>query len=668
MKWRLTVLSLFVLLISFLSLGAVKEFGNDIPYPAQSAFSLTNSSQIASNQVFDKVQAIADKHHLTIYRPFLDDSGKSSTFVFGEVQDKHQGYVTDRAVLETKSVNGMYYSSKGLPAELETEMQQLGVSYSGADLPWYLVPVNFLFMNLRSLAIWTLFFVFAVLFFAVKMLYIKKAMVQRSLGLFDRDFKRSLWLDATILLGAGIFSWLIFVLWQGSLSNVYVKTFSILLFINLAILIFLSLLVNVLFALNLRLMSAVTVLKNKKSNPLVLYIWLFGILLSCFIFGITVSESVKTISKSAQEIAVLGNWKVAQDYNIITWFENTAAHTDEHHQLDADFMKENSAKQRTFIQSFGADNWLYSESSSLSPERVEYAPQEFKQELTDNGVDTKLAEKLFYVNTGLVDKNKELNSQNQYGQPNTDGVGVLYIPSSQMVNIEGIRKLVDYEYFQYSSFKAEDFEIVEVPDGQKTFLFNHKGERDELFAKQEVIDAVLVQINFQNLPEDAAFDGKYDVFAVNGIFKQDLIKEKIDQAGLTNFSSMTNVSEQLLLARETIISQLTGTVIALAMLVLAQFFIIYEYISTRMKQKAKKISLQSLLGTNSGMEIFQSLLPLILGIFFVSLLTILMRGDFVVTILVGCLYIIEIAAMCGFAFLQVKKHRVQIIKGDFEIV
>lgn len=34
MKWRITVLSLFVLLVSFLSLGAVKEFGNDIPYPA----------------------------------------------------------------------------------------------------------------------------------------------------------------------------------------------------------------------------------------------------------------------------------------------------------------------------------------------------------------------------------------------------------------------------------------------------------------------------------------------------------------------------------------------------------------------------------------------------------------------------------------------------------
>lgn len=177
-----------------------------------------------------------------------------------------------------------------------------------------------------------------------------------------------------------------------------------------------------------------------------------------------------------------------------------------------------------------------------------------------------------------------------------------------------------------------------------------------------------MQINFHKLPEDLAFDGKYDVFAVNGIFKQGLIKEKIDQTGLTNFSSMTNASEQLLLARETIISQLTGTIIALVMLVLAQFFIIYEYVSTRIKQKAKKISLQSLLGTSSGMEIFQSLLPLILGIFFVSLLTLLMKGNILVIMLVGFLYAIEIAVMSGFALLQVKKYRVQIIKGDFEIV
>lgn len=668
MKWRITVLSLFVLLVSFLSLGAVKEFGNDIPYPAQAAFSLTDSSDVDKEQIFDRIEEQAKKHGLTIYRPFLDTTGKTATFVFGEFKDKNPDYVTDRGALATSSISGMYYSSRGVPAELETSLRQFGIKYTGADLPWYLVPLNFLFMNLRSLAVWTLFFVFAVLLFAVKMLYIKKAMIQRSLGIFEENAKRSLYLDAAILLGMGSFVWLSFILWQGSMANVYAKTFSLLLLINLSILILLSLLVNVLFALNIRLMSAVAVLKNKKSNPLVLYIWLFGILISCLIFGITVSESAKTISKSTQEIAVLGNWKVAQDYNTITWFENTAGHTDENHQLDADFMKENSAKQRTFIQSFGATNWLYSEQSSLSPEKIEYAPAEFKQELANNGVDTGIAEKLLYVNTGMIDKNKELYPQNQYGQTNMDGLGTIYIPKSQMANSEVIRQTINYEYFQYAGFKAEDFQIVEIPDGQKTFFFNHKGSQDELFAKQEAVDRILVQINFHKLPEDLAFDGKYDVFAVNGIFKQGLIKEKIDQAGLTNFSSMTNASEQLLLARETIISQLTGTIIALVMLVLAQFFIIYEYVSTRIKQKAKKVSLQSLLGTSSGMEIFQSLLPLILGIFFVSLLTLLMKGNILVIMLVGFLYAIEIAVMSGFALLQVKKHRVQIIKGDFEIV
>ncbi|EGV06982.1 hypothetical protein HMPREF1042_2164 [Streptococcus constellatus subsp. pharyngis SK1060 = CCUG 46377] len=259
--------------------------------------------------------------------------------------------------------------------------------------------------------------------------------------------------------------------------------------------------------------------------------------------------------------------------------------------------------------------------------------------------------------------------QNKYGQAPKESLGVIYIPKSQMAHIDNIRKIINYERFRYSALKAEDFQIVEIPDGQKTFLFNHKDGPDELLAKQEVVNKILVQINFHNLPADAAFDNYYTVLATKGAFKQKWIKEKISQAGLTHFSSMTNISEQLLLARENIVSQLTGTITALLMLVLAQFFIIYEYITTRMKQKAKKISLQSLLGASSYLEIFQSLLPLIAGILFVSALTILvMKGSFLVVGLVGVLYAFEITAMSYFALMNVRKNRVQIIKGDFEIL
>ncbi len=62
------------------------------------------------------------------------------------------------------------------------------------------------------------------------------------------------------------------------------------------------------------------------------------------------------------------------------------------------------------------------------------------------------------------------------------------------------------------------------------------------------------------------------------------------------------------------------------MLVLAQFFI-YEYITTRMKQKRKDFFTKFVRDKSSYLEIFQSLLPLIAGILFVSALTILvMKG------------------------------------------
>ena len=175
MKWRLTVISIFVLLLSFLSLGAVKEYGNDIKYPVQSAFSITGFTGTPDkNQIFDKIEELAQKEHMQIYRPFLDSNSKEQTYVFGETKSD-SAYVTNRSVLLTNDVNGMYYAGKSVPATFGKELEAMGLIYKGGDLPWYLMPVYFLFTNLRSLAIWTLFFVFALLLFAVKLMYAKKS-------------------------------------------------------------------------------------------------------------------------------------------------------------------------------------------------------------------------------------------------------------------------------------------------------------------------------------------------------------------------------------------------------------------------------------------------------------------------------------------------------------
>nr|WP_231207020.1 hypothetical protein [Streptococcus equi] len=57
---------------------------------------------------------------------------------------------------------------------------------------------------------------------------------------------------------------------------------------------------------------------------------------------------------------------------------------------------------------------------------------------------------------------------------------------------------------------------------------------------------------------------------------------------MTNFSSLTNVSNHLILERHKILSQLIGSVIALTVLAIAQCFIIYEYIVSLMNKRPKR--------------------------------------------------------------------------------
>nr|WP_231207014.1 hypothetical protein [Streptococcus equi] len=55
--------------------------------------------------------------------------------------------------------------------------------------------------------------------------------------------------------------------------------------------------------------------------------------------------------------------------------------------------------------------------------------------------------------------------------------------------------------FQYSSLKANQLVVQEVPDGQKSFLFNHKQDQQDIFAQQEEVNTILVQLNFSFMTE-----------------------------------------------------------------------------------------------------------------------------------------------------------------------
>ncbi|HEL0775639.1 TPA: ABC transporter permease [Streptococcus equi subsp. zooepidemicus] len=667
MRWRATVICIFVLLLTCLSFGAVKEYGNDIKYPVQAAFSLVASNKdVDKGHVLDRIEALAEQEHIQIYRPYLDHTGKEATYLFG-TNGKKTAYSSNRKELLTNDLSGMYYTTRSLPSSFETAMTELGLTYKGADLPWYLLPYYFLFTNLRSLAIWTLFFVFALLLFAVKLMYAKKSMILRSLGLFEHYSRRELLQDLLLMGASFAVSILLFILYQGSISNIFVKSFTLLILTNAVILLLLMLAVHALFFINIRSLKALAILKNKRATPLVLFVWLVGICLSSVIFGLSLHKSLETIGKSANDIQVLGKWDTAKDFAEITWLETLSAHTDDNHQIDSDYFKEENQRYQHFLLSFSDSEVIYSEPSSLNETNLQSAPDDFKKELKTNGVDPRIASKVRYVNQGFMLKNKDIFPNNDYGRPAADAAGVIYIPKHMMGDADSILNIVNYEWFQYSSLKANQLVVQEVPNGQKSFLFNHKQDQQDIFAQQEEVDTILVQLNFSFMTEPSLLT-KFGEMAQKSIYRQALIRDRLTQAGLMNVSGLTNVSNHLILERHKILSQLIGSVIALTVLAIAQCFIIYEYIVSLMKQKAKKISVWSLMGQKSLVLIGRLLLPLALCLFLAIGMMGILTGNSLMVLGIGLLYLGEIVCMSFFAYQAILKHRIQIIKGDFDIL
>lgn len=392
-----------------------------------------------------------------------------------------------------------------------------------------------------------------------------------------------------------------------------------------------------------------------------------GICLSSVIFGFSLHKSLETIRKSANDIQVLGKWDKAKDFAEITWLETLSAHTDENHQIDSDYFKEENQRYQHFLLSFSDSEVIYSEPSSLNETNLQSAPDDFKKELKTNGVDARIASKVRYVNQGFMLKNKDIFPNNDYGRPAADAAGVIYIPKHMMGDADSILNIVNYEWFQYSSLKANQLVVQEVPNGQKSFLFNHKEDQQDIFAQQEEVDTILVQLNFSFMTEPSLLT-KFGEMAQKSIYRQALIRDRLTQAGLTNFSSLTNVSNHLILERHKILSQLIGSVIALTVLAIAQCFIIYEYVVSLMKQKAKKISIWSLMGQNSFVLIGRLLLPLALCLLLAIGMMGILTGNRLMVLGIGLLYLGEIVCMSFFAYQAILKHRIQIIKGDFDIL
>jgi hypothetical protein len=674
MKWRISVLCFIVSLLAILGLGEIQEFGDGIKYPAQAGVNLTKyEGNLTKKQIRNKLEQLTKANNLVLFKPILQSNGSQKVFIFGNGQNylKNKMYSDDKRLLDDTEMTGMYYSDKKISNNLINELETMGFKYKAGDIAWWMVPVNFfLGRNVRSIAVWTLLFVFAVLLFAVKMMYVKTTMVQRSLGMLRATIIKDIVLDIGILILDVIIIVTFFILWQGSFSSVFVKSFNLLLSVILLSLIVIALIVNGLFALNVRLMPAIKVLKNKKSQGIVSYIWLIGILASVFIFNITANEIIHESFELSKKAKMLQGWEVAKDFAKISWFSREEEHMNKDHQIDGQFMLDNGRKNKYFIQAFGEKNWLYSKETSLDKRMLEV--DSFAQKLNQAGVDISLAKAIHYVNEGMVAKNKQIYPNNNYGKLSaTDKSSpvIIYVPQKHQKSINKIKNIVNFEHFQYTAVNANLAPVIIVPNQQTTFLFKHIEGENELFAGQTEKDKILVQLNFSKFPDDNALTTNFEIIAFDGLFKQKLVKQNLQSAGLEDtFSSLTNAASDVLMKRNTIINRLIGATIALISLTIAQVFVLYQYIKLQIELRSKQITIKNILGKPAIVELIKILALLVGGLAIASEFAYFVTNNKVVIVSVSSMYLIEISLLTVISLLTIKRKRVQIMKGDFEIL
>ncbi|MFG5379563.1 ABC transporter permease, partial [Enterococcus faecalis] len=79
---------------------------------------------------------------------------------------------------------------------------------------------------------------------------------------------------------------------------------------------------------------------------------------------------------------------------------------------------------------------------------------ELTNQLKETGIDTKIAQQILYVNPAVVQKNRKEYPENQWPKEASKRITV-YVPEKYQEQIEDIKKIIYYEWFQYTTIDIE---------------------------------------------------------------------------------------------------------------------------------------------------------------------------------------------------------------------
>lgn len=660
MKKRIIFIVSMTVVLSFLVFGVVKEFGQDIPFQTNAAFSVTQINEgVHKEDFFKEVKHISQSLNYPIYKPMIKDAQGVTSYRFDQRASSEEE--KEWEVLLQNNITGMYYVNGPIPIELSTYFQHIHADVHFSYIAWYLLPIHFLFGNLRSIAVWLLLFLFFFTLLILKLRQSKKSAIYRSLGLLKQDFINNLRAELLILTLLVVLEFILFVFYQQTISSIFVWSFGLNFFILYLLLAFLVLSANLVYYQSIKSSKSVNIVKGKVLNPVVIPVTFIGLILAMILSGFLINNAHHLYQETFKQVKVLDKWSSIDSFVKVTWFDPFANQINENQQIDPNAFREEAERTKQMLKHLGDENVLLSLPSSLNRGLQEQLPMSLKTELIKEGVSLELGANLIYVNQTFIDKNKELQAELDFPVNTEHSLGTIYLPESYRGKEEDIRKIVDFEWLQGSEVKADSLAVQFVPNNQVLFLFNPRKSEKETFARQEIVNPILVSFNLVNVEDPSSLAN----LKQHLLFKEDALLSAIIEAKITNLSMTENINQTMILEREKVWNQLLGSMIAIVFLLVTQVLLMVQFALELLGRKMRKVTLQILNGESVYILLFGEFKWYLLGILCSLSIIFVLTGN---GILVSTYLIAILLECCTLLFILKSiliKKRISIVKGEY---
>lgn len=643
------IATLFLGLMSFVQ---VREIKSDIVYPASETLSIKQVDTSITNQVyFERLEAFAVARKIALYYPVVS-GGKTATFTFGKGENLSK--------LKQSYVVGGYWSSGKLTSQDLAFLKSKGMlaESSPAFLAQY-SGVALLFNGLSALITWGIVLTFITILTLLKLLKSKRLVIKRSLGRLKKYVLLELITDSLSYLGFSLFIFSLVAILNDGLA--YKSVFSMVsaMYLTVSVLIIgLLILMNIGLFFVIQLTNPVSIFKNKLPSKGFLVILSVLNLAILIIFGSSLIKTVKTIQPIYESYQSMSQWQKYQDFLSYSrhGLDNPNS-LEPDHRLDQDQM----AKELAYTQKWARFYLAYPKDKVMT-------------NLLLTWQDDKVATNAYslnnthIVNEQFLKENQKMGYLGQLSKGSSKSLYTIYLPENYWDEQDNLKKLLAMDTLEKDQLMNQ-CQFIPIKRGQETFQFNatiagktipEQRRKDQIFVVVNTDLLDMTNIVQADLPRALSESSLFDAAYFDNVAKQTDVQKGILE--------VTNVYQRMSIYVRELGNSLLANSISLGLLFTFQLIIFYKFISLAINLKAKQLAISALYQPRSK-KIVLGILGLATSITLLSGLCVwLITGELLYSLGLLSLLVLEILVLLVISTKQLKTYRVQILKGEVEIV